>query len=169
MKQLLETMCGGDFLINNPKEAMDFLNYVVETSKAWDEPNLRKAKRIRPTTSSRRGMYSLMEDMEMKAKLSTLARRLEELEMRNQHEVRAVAETLVPSQPCFICQSIEHQGEHCLIVPSMRDMIVEQANVVGQYKPPSNAPYSNIYNPNWRNHPNLSWKPKPPAYVPLAA
>ena len=34
MKQLLETMCGGDFLNKNPDEAMDFLNYVAETSKA---------------------------------------------------------------------------------------------------------------------------------------
>ena len=32
MKQLLETMCGGDFLSKNPDEAMDFLNYVAETS-----------------------------------------------------------------------------------------------------------------------------------------
>ena len=42
MKQLLETMCGGDFMSKNPKEAMDFLNYVVEISKAWDEPNPRE-------------------------------------------------------------------------------------------------------------------------------
>ena len=32
-----------------------------------------------------------------------------------------------------------------------------------------NAPYGNTYNPNWRNHPNLSWKPKPLAYVPPGA
>ena len=44
----------------------------------------------------------------MKAKLFTLARRLEELEMRNQHEVRAMAEAPMPNQPCFICQSTEH-------------------------------------------------------------
>ena len=92
----------------------------------------------------------------MKAKLSTLARRLEELEMRNQHEVRTVAEAPVHIQPCFICQSIDHQGEHCPTVPPVGDMIVEQANVVGQYKPPTNAPYNNTYNPNWKNHPNLS-------------
>ena len=60
--------------------------------------------------------------------------------MRNQHEVRAVVETPVPNQPCFTCQSIEHQGEHYPIVPLMRDMIVEQANVMGKYKPPTNAP-----------------------------
>ena len=54
---------------------------------------------MRPATNSRGGMYSLLEDMEMKAKLSTLARRLEELEMRNQHEVRAIAETPLPNKP----------------------------------------------------------------------
>ena len=47
-------------------------------------------------------MYSLSEDMEMKAKLSTLTRRLEELEMRNKHEVRAVGEAPMPIQPCLI-------------------------------------------------------------------
>ena len=33
MKQLLETMCGGDFLSKNPEEALGFLSYVVEASK----------------------------------------------------------------------------------------------------------------------------------------
>ena len=108
MKQLLETMCGGDFLRKNPEEAMDFLNYVAETSKAWDGPNPREVERMRPSTNSRGGMYLVLEDVEMKAKLSTLARRLEELEMRNEHEVRAVAEIPLPNQPCFIFQSIEH-------------------------------------------------------------
>ena len=83
MKRLLETMCGGDFMSKHPEEAMEFLNYVAETSEAWDEPNPIKVERMRPTANSRGGMYSLSEDMEMKAKLSTLARRLEELEMRN--------------------------------------------------------------------------------------
>ena len=132
MKQVLETMCGGDFMSKHPEEAMDFLNYVAETSKAWDEPNPREAERMRPATNSRGGMYSITEDMEMKAKLSTLATRLEELEMRNHHEVRAVTEASMPNQPYFICQSIEHQGEHCPTVPSVRDMMAEYANVVGQ-------------------------------------
>ena len=168
MKQLLETMCGGDFMSKHPEEAMDFLNYVAETSKAWDEPNPREAERMRPAANLRGGMYSITEVMEMKAKLSTLTRRLEELEMRNHHEVRAVTEASMPNNPCFTCQSTEHQGEHCPTAPSVRDMMVEHANVMGQYKPPTNAPYGNNYNPNWRNHPNLSWKPKPPPYVPPA-
>ena len=75
MKQLLETMCGGDFLSKNTDEAMDFLNYAAETSKAWDEPNPREVERMKHTTNQRGGLYSLSEDVEMKAKLSSLTRR----------------------------------------------------------------------------------------------
>ena len=101
MKQLLETMCGGDFLSKNPDEAIDFLNYVAETSKAWDEPNPREAERLRPSTHQRGGIYALSEETEMKAKLTTLTRRLEELEMRNQHEVQAVNELPASHPACF--------------------------------------------------------------------
>ena len=55
MKQLLETMCGGGFMRKHPEEAMDFLNYVAETSKPWDEPNLREAERMRLAANSRGG------------------------------------------------------------------------------------------------------------------
>ena len=156
MKQLLETMCGGDFLSKNLEDAMDFLNYVAEASKGWDEPNPREIERMRPQPSNKGGMYSLLEELDMKDKLSTLARRLEELEMRNQHEVRAMTETPVLDKPCFICQSTKHLREQCPTVPAMTKMLAEQANVVGQFKPPTNASYGNTYNPNWRNHPNLS-------------
>ena len=76
MNQLLETMCGGDFMSKHLEEAMDFLNYVAETSKAWDEPNPKEAERMRPAANLRGGMYSIIEDMEMKAKRSTLTKKL---------------------------------------------------------------------------------------------
>ena len=101
----------------------------------------------------------------MKAKFSTLTRRLEELEERRSHDVRAVEEVPVPIQPCFNCQFTDHQSEYCPMVSLVRDMMVENANVLSQYKPPTNAPYGNTYNPNWRNHPNLLWKIKPPPYL----
>ena len=169
MKQLMETMCGGDFLSKHPDEAMDFLNYVVETSKAWDEPNLREAERMRPSTHQRGGIYALSEDMEMKTKISTLARKVEELEGKRLQEVQAVTEILAQTKPCFNCQSTGHLEEHCPIAPLVRDLMTEHANAVGQYKAQPNAPYGNTYNPNWKNHPNLSWKLNPPAYVPPGA
>ena len=97
MKQLLETMCGGDFLSKHPDEAMDFLNYVAETSKGWDEPNPIEMEKMRPSANPRGGgggvgIYALSKDMEMKARISTLARKVEELEGKRLHEVQAVTE-----------------------------------------------------------------------------
>ena len=112
MKQLLETMCGGDFLSKNPDEAMDFLNFVAETSKGWDEPNPREVDRFKPPVNQRGGMYALSEDMELKAKVSTLARRLEELERKRVHEVQAVTESHAQVKNCFNCQSTDHPENH---------------------------------------------------------
>ena len=147
MKQRLETMCRGDFLSKHPDEAMNFLNNVAETFKAWDEYNPREAERVRPSTHQRGGIYALFEDTEMKAKLTTLTRRLEELEMRNQHEMQTVNE-LPASQPtCFNCQSNSHPGEHCPVVPTIRDLMQEHAHVLGQNKPPKNAPMATPITP----------------------
>ena len=163
-------MCGGDFLSKHPDEAMDFLNYVAQTSKGWDEPNPREMERLRPSVNQRGGMYALSEDLEMKARISTLARKVEELEGKRLHEVQAVTENPAQSNPCTNFQSPVHPAEQCPMAPSMKDLMSECANTVGQYKPQQpNAPYGNTYNSNWRNHPNLSWKPTPPAYVPPGA
>ena len=166
MKELLETTCGGDFLSKHPDEAMDFLNYVAETSKGWDEPNPREVEKMRPSAHQRGGIYALSEDMEIKAKISTLARKVEELEGKRLHEVQAVTENPAQANPCINCQSTIHPEEHYPIAPSVRDLMSKHANVVGQYKPQPNTPYGNTYNSNWKNHPNLSWKPNSPAYVP---
>ena len=72
MKQLLETMCGGDFLSKKLEEALDFLNYVAEASKGWDEPNPREMEGMRAQSSTRGDMYSISEDMDVKSKVSTL-------------------------------------------------------------------------------------------------
>ena len=53
-------------------------------------------------------------------------------------------------------------------MPAVREMLGDQANVVGQFRPNNNAPYGNTYNSSWRNHPNFSWKPRPPPYQPQA-
>ena len=170
MKQLLETICGGDFLSKHPDEAMEFLNYVAETSKGWDEPNPREMERLRPSVNQRGGMYALSEEMEMKARISTLARKVEELEGKQLHEVHAMTENPAQSNPCTNFQSPVHPAEQCPMAPSMKDLMSECANTVEQYKPQQpNAPYGNTYNSNWRNHPNLSWKPTPLAYVPPGA
>ena len=95
----------------------------------------------------------------MKKKLSILTRRLDELEMKNQHEKQAVSELSASQPSCFNNQSNSHPEEHCL----------EHAHVLNQNNSPINALYSNTYNPDWKNYSNLPWRPRLPAYVPSGA
>jgi len=64
----------------------------------------------------------------------------------------------VMSPVSVFCDSHDHLVEQCTGLPVIK---AEQANVLSSFhKPnPNNNPFSEIYNPRWRNHPNLSWKP----------
>ncbi|RVW62969.1 hypothetical protein CK203_062377 [Vitis vinifera] len=101
------------------------------------------------------GMYMLSEDVDMKAKVATIARRLEELELKKMHDVQAISETQAHAMPCTICQSCDHVVDECPTMPAVREMLGDQANVVGQFRPNTNAPYGNTYNSSWRNHPKF--------------
>ena len=57
--QLLETMCGGDFMSKNPEEAMDFLSYVAEVSRGWDEPNAREVGRMKSQPNASNALLML--------------------------------------------------------------------------------------------------------------
>ncbi|RVW59159.1 hypothetical protein CK203_105271 [Vitis vinifera] len=86
------------FMSKNPEEAMDFLSYVAEVSRGWDEPNKGEVGKMKSQPNAfhaKAGMYTLNEDVDMKAKFAAMTRRLEELELKKMHEVQAVAETPV--------------------------------------------------------------------------
>ena len=104
----------------------------------------------------------------MKAKISTLARKVEELEGKRLHEVQVVTENTAQVNPSINFQPTSRPEEPYPMAPSVKDLMSKYANAVGQYKPQP-APYGNTYNSNWKNHPNLSWKPNPLAYVPPSA
>ncbi|RVW33536.1 Retrovirus-related Pol polyprotein from transposon opus [Vitis vinifera] len=121
-----------------------------EVSRGWDEPNSREMGRMKAPVNPKGGMYMLSEDMDMKAKVATMTRRLEELELKKMHEVQAISETQAHVMPCTICQSCDHVVDECPTIPVVREMLGDQANVVGQFRPNNNAPYGNTYNSSWR-------------------
>ncbi|KAL6322464.1 hypothetical protein AAG906_008119 [Vitis piasezkii] len=158
MKQLLETMCGGDFMNKNPDEAFQFLDYVAKVFRSWDEPIVKEPSRDRTMNRARAsGVYTLPEGLDVQAKLATIMRRLDDLEAKGVQEVQIVNEGV--TQLCLICKSMEHGMQSCPTLPVVQDMFMEQANALRTYKHySSNSPYSNTYNSGWRNHPNLSWR-----------
>ena len=64
---------------------MDFLSYVAEVSRGWDELNkgeVGKTKSQPNAFNAKVGMYTLNEDIDMKAKVAAMTRRFEELELK---------------------------------------------------------------------------------------
>ncbi|RVW22945.1 hypothetical protein CK203_093630 [Vitis vinifera] len=61
---------------------MNFMSYVAEISRRWDEPNARDMGRMTSQHNTKGEMYILNDGIDMKAKIATMARRLEELEMK---------------------------------------------------------------------------------------
>ncbi|RVW61082.1 hypothetical protein CK203_045868 [Vitis vinifera] len=127
---------------------MNFMSYVAEVSRGWDEPNARDMGRMTSQPNAKGEMYILNDSIDMKAKIAAMARRLEELEMKNMQEVQAISQTPLLPMPCSICRSYEHLVDECPTIPAEREMFGD----------------CNTYNSNWRDHPNFSWKPQPPQY-----
>ena len=130
------------------EEAMNFMSYVAEVSRGWDEPNARDMGRMTSQPNAKGEMYILNDGIDMKAKIAAMARRLEELEMKKMQEVQAISQTPLQAMPCAICLSYEHLVDECPTIPTVREMFGD----------------CNTYNSNWRDHPNFSWKPHPPQY-----
>ena len=125
---------------------MNFMSYVAEVSREWDEPNAEDMGRISSQPNAKGEMYILNDGIDMRTKFAAMERRLEKLEMTNMQPVQAISQ--IPLQPmsCSICRSFEHLVDECPTIPAVREMFGD----------------CNTYNSNWRNHPNFSWKPQPP-------
>ena len=125
------------------------MSYVAEVSRGWDEPNARNMGRMKSRPDAKGEMYILNEEIDMKAKIASMARRLEELEMNQMQEVQAISQTPLLPMPCAICRSYEHLVDECPTIPTEREMFGD----------------CNTYNSNWRDHIKFSWKPQPPQYT----
>ncbi|WKA12401.1 hypothetical protein VitviT2T_029786 [Vitis vinifera] len=127
---------------------MNFMSYVAEFSRGWDELNARDMGRMESQPNAKGEMYILNDGMNMKAEIAAMERRLDELEMNQMQEVQAISQTPLQAMPCAICLSYEHLVDECPTIPAKREMFGD----------------CNTYNSNWRDHPNFSWKPQPPQY-----
>ena len=76
-------------------------------------------ERMRPPVNQRGGMYALSEEMEMKARISTLSRKVEELEGKQLHEVHTVSYDSFSEgfdvRMCKHCRTIQATTIQCSI------------------------------------------------------
>ncbi|CAN6686680.1 unnamed protein product [Malus baccata var. baccata] len=82
------------------------------------------------------------------AKFDTLLQRISGLQVAVQQPLQAA---------CNICNMITHDFMSCPHRDVSPDFTVEQVNAFNNFQRPRYDPYSNFYNPGWRDHPNLKW------------
>jgi hypothetical protein len=98
-------------------------------------------------------MYKLREDYDLEVKFTFLARKVEALELKRSGQLKYV-QVIV----CQICETNEHSTNDYPTLPSFKECLHEQALALNSFQRPNHYPYSQMYNPGWRNHPNFSWK-----------
>ena len=124
----------------------------TETSKAWDEPRPREEEGLRYPNNQGETIHTIYEDTLIREKLTILTRRLDEMEMKNQHNIHSVNEFSASQPSCYNYQSHGHYGENCQ----------ENVQILNQGRPPMSVPFCNSYIQDWKNHSNLPGKP----YIP---
>ena len=93
-------------------------------------------------------MYNLREDHDLQAKFAFLARKVEELDLKKSGQLKLFK---------TLCVN-EHSTNDCPTLPSFKECLHKQAHALNSFQRPNHNPYSQTYNPGWRNHPNFNWK-----------
>ena len=154
-RNMIESMNGGGFLSLTNDVAYKFLDDLLESSQQWDFSNFRE--RSAPAIKSG-GLHEINEDLNMKAKLDNLTCKVEILAL-----VKGVNPVnQVQSETCSICASPMCTTQMCPSSVSYLDFYTKQANALNNYGKPFASPFSETYNPNWRNHPNFLWRQNQP-------
>ena len=146
---MIEFMNGGGFLSLMDNEAYKFLENLSESSQQWDFSNRRERSAL---AIKKGGLYEISEDLDIKARLDNLTHKVEALALgRGMNSVNQVQ-----SETCSICASPMHTTQMCPSIAGYPDFYTEQANALNNFGKPLVSPFSETYNPNWKNHPNLS-------------
>uniref|UniRef100_A0A2N9IPP2 Reverse transcriptase/retrotransposon-derived protein RNase H-like domain-containing protein n=1 Tax=Fagus sylvatica TaxID=28930 RepID=A0A2N9IPP2_FAGSY len=150
-----EMMCNGAFLNKDPNEAWQYFDQLAENAQSWDPSALSEnSSKTKPSTTSSGGRHHLREEDDLNARIASLARKVESMELRKVNEITPVQKEEV----CGICEIMGHATHECPTIPAFKEVLHDQANAMNTYKKPFQSPYSETYNPGWRNHPNFSWR-----------
>jgi len=127
----------------------------------------------RATPKRASGVYGVDAVDLLASKVDALAQRFDRLETPSRSQVRSSSGAMF--EIGALCETCGLQGHVAAECHSMYQG-VEHANAMQNFNPcPQKSPYSNTYNPGWRNHPNFSYRnnnplpsnvpqPQPPSF-----
>ncbi|GFS44406.1 hypothetical protein Acr_00g0090150 [Actinidia rufa] len=142
----------GTFMDKQPHEAYSYFDYLANLTRDWASTGAQNPEG-RPNQQG--GKYLLKEVDDVNARLATMARKLEALEFA---KVNAVGSEELKEVSCAVCETKEHDTISCPVIPGIKEGLHGQVNAIGHYGQGARNPYSNTYNPGWRDHPNFGWR-----------
>ncbi|CAN6567550.1 unnamed protein product [Malus baccata var. baccata] len=151
-KTLVNASCGGTYKDKNAQEACLLFEKMAEDTQQWavEQPQSRSAFEM-----SNGSPYVSAQIEKMEKKLERFDAKFDMLLQRISSSQVAVQQPLQAA--CSICSLTNHDFFSCPHKDAYPEFTAEQVNSFNNFQRPRYDPYSNFYNPGWRDHPNLRW------------
>ena len=168
-RQLIDTMCNGEFLDKSPSDSWENLEKLAENNQSWDYSDPFERSKINNLSDSLTSFQSL-EKSDLHKKVDQLIRKMDAFELS---ESSGIAEVATYEEQCAICDQNGHLTRNCLGLPTVKETLQglgqAEVNAVNQRY----DPLSNTYNPGTKDHPAFrrgnqtqAPPPRPPKYAP---
>ena len=150
-KQVVDVSAHGTILSKTYNEAYEILKRIASNNCQWADVRSNSGKKTQ-------GVLEVDALSSINAQLASVTNILQNLAFGQGSMIKAPAHTAAvmtqtATESCVYCGE-EHTFDQC---PSNPTSIFYVGNQASQGNPKNN-PFSNTYNPGWRNHPNFSWK-----------
>jgi hypothetical protein len=129
------------------------LDKLADNSQQWDFTSCHDKSARNPKKG---GIHELKGESELNLRMDAIIKRLDAQSLGKPIN----AANTFPVESCSVCASLMHQAQNCPSMTIFSEM--EQVNAFNNFQKQSSGPYSESYNPGWRNHPNFSWKQNQP-------
>ncbi|CAL2266739.1 unnamed protein product [Prunus armeniaca] len=157
-KTLVNASCGGSYKDKNAQEACLLFEKMATDTQQWavEQPQSRSVFEI-----SNGSPYMSAQIEKMEKKLERFDAKFDMLLQRIPGSQVAVQQPLPAA--CSICNVTTHDFLSCPHKDAYPEFAAEQVNAFNNFQRPRYDPYSNVYNPGWRDHPNFKWDRDQPA------
>jgi hypothetical protein len=149
----LETMNGKEFLSLTGDEAYKALDEMAEQAQQWDFQDSWDRQDPAPKT---RGMYEVKENVELREEVKELKHKFATLVLNKPVNATETYQADV----CGLCANPMHFTQNCPTLSTENP--IEEVNAFNEFRKSTVGPFSETYNPGWRNHPNFSWTQNQP-------
>lgn len=169
---LIDASSGGTIMKMNVDEAWEKIEEIAQHTHYYND-----ARSI-PGSKRTVGLYEVDKETMQQARYEAMAQEIKQLKLKingSQLTNEGSFAQVVSSVVCQFCGTGDHTISSCQVFSSKDEPHEENVSNMDNFnRGPRNDPYSNSYNPGWKNHPNLSYgnnhaqQRAPPGFQPKA-